>query len=760
MAEVYLAHDQLLNRPVALKALFPEYAREPSFVERFRREAQAAANLNHPNIVAIYDWGQEAGTYFIVMEYVEGRSLRDLIRSEAPRRSEPGRRDHRRDRVGARVRAPQRRRAPRREAGQRAAHADGHREGHRLRHRARGRERRAHPDRFGDGHRHVLLARAGAGPPGRRPQRRVRARRRALRDGHRRRAVHRRLAGRRSRTSTCAKTPVPPSQRNPDVPPDLEQIILTALAKDPDHRYQTADDMRADLLRFRRGRPLAAAPVTALVAEVPTTATARRPRRAYARDRWRHRASTTAAARSAGPRIRAQAQEHRARHDPHAARRSPRSSARSCSPRSSSARSEGHVTVPERRRARTSTIAQAELQRRCTSNPTSQRVISSQAGRHRDRPDRRRPARASRANTTVNLTVSSGLEQVHDPVRHHEQAGRRPRPTSCTALGFVVGPQQTRRATTVDKGTRDRQQPAAGFERGARLDRHADRVDRARAASPIPERAAARRRIEAIGRPLRTSDRGFSNDRDPARVERAPIADAVSVDRARCPAATATQGGRRRRDRSRLASSRRGPVDPTTTTDRHRSADHDDDRRRCRPRSPTTTTHGAVTLRRAWYREHGRHDLPWRASRDRWTVLVSEVMLHQTQVPRVVPAYDGVHGAVPDAGRGRRGGTGRGDRSSGAGSATRGARAGCGKPPIEIARDGWPDDLAELPGVGRYTAAAIAAQVDDADRDRHRGEHPPRVRARARRTADRPRRRGARPSRSRRACTDATGCSR
>src|SRR5204862_2370233 len=88
MAEVYLARDQLLNRPIALKALFPEYAREPSFVERFRREAQAAANLNHPNIVAIYDWGQEDGTFFIVMEYVEGRSLRDLIRSEAP--VEPG----------------------------------------------------------------------------------------------------------------------------------------------------------------------------------------------------------------------------------------------------------------------------------------------------------------------------------------------------------------------------------------------------------------------------------------------------------------------------------------------------------------------------------------------------------------------------------------------------------------------------------------------------------------------------------------------
>ena len=93
MAEVYLARDQLLNRPVALKALFPEYAREPSFVERFRREAQAAANLNHPNIVAIYDWGQEAGTYFIVMEYVEGRSLRDLHPRRGPARPEPGRRD-------------------------------------------------------------------------------------------------------------------------------------------------------------------------------------------------------------------------------------------------------------------------------------------------------------------------------------------------------------------------------------------------------------------------------------------------------------------------------------------------------------------------------------------------------------------------------------------------------------------------------------------------------------------------------------------
>src|SRR5437667_2732691 len=82
MAEVYLARDALLDRPVALKALFPELSRDRNFVERFRREAQAAANLTHPNIVSIYDWGEEDGTYFIVMEFIDGKPLSNLIRSE------------------------------------------------------------------------------------------------------------------------------------------------------------------------------------------------------------------------------------------------------------------------------------------------------------------------------------------------------------------------------------------------------------------------------------------------------------------------------------------------------------------------------------------------------------------------------------------------------------------------------------------------------------------------------------------------------
>src|ERR1700730_16073564 len=80
MAQVYLAKDLLLDRPVALKVLFPELSVDRSFVERFRREAQAAANLSHPNIVSIYDWGEGERTYFIVMEFIDGRTLSQLIR--------------------------------------------------------------------------------------------------------------------------------------------------------------------------------------------------------------------------------------------------------------------------------------------------------------------------------------------------------------------------------------------------------------------------------------------------------------------------------------------------------------------------------------------------------------------------------------------------------------------------------------------------------------------------------------------------------
>ena len=80
MADVFKAHDLLLDRTVAIKVLFPEYATDPAFVERFRREAQSVAGLNHPNIVGVYDWGRSGTTYFMAMEFVEGRTLAEILK--------------------------------------------------------------------------------------------------------------------------------------------------------------------------------------------------------------------------------------------------------------------------------------------------------------------------------------------------------------------------------------------------------------------------------------------------------------------------------------------------------------------------------------------------------------------------------------------------------------------------------------------------------------------------------------------------------
>lgn len=80
MADVFLARDVLLDRQVAIKVLFPEHAVDPNFVERFRREAQSVAQLNHPNIVSVYDWGQTGNTYFMAMEYVDGITLAEHLK--------------------------------------------------------------------------------------------------------------------------------------------------------------------------------------------------------------------------------------------------------------------------------------------------------------------------------------------------------------------------------------------------------------------------------------------------------------------------------------------------------------------------------------------------------------------------------------------------------------------------------------------------------------------------------------------------------
>ena len=192
MSTVYRAFDVNLERRVAIKLLHREMSADSDQLERFRREARAVAQLSHPHIVGVIDAGEDEGRPYIVFEYVEGETLKERIRRLGRLPVDESRRLRDRDRARARLRARARHRAPRRQAPERADRRRGLGQGHRLRDRPLAARRR--PDRRRPRARHdrLRLARAGARPRRRRPVGHLLARRRALRDAHRRRPVPRR----------------------------------------------------------------------------------------------------------------------------------------------------------------------------------------------------------------------------------------------------------------------------------------------------------------------------------------------------------------------------------------------------------------------------------------------------------------------------------------------------------------------------------------------------------------------------------------
>ena len=259
MAQVFRATDLALNRPVALKVLYPELSVDQNFVERFRREAQAAANLSHPNIVPVFDWGEEDGAYFIVMELVEGTSLAGLLRDQ-------------------RIMAPAR--AASITAQVAGALAFAHRAGVVHRDVKPGNiliteEGVVKVTDFGIAQAistvdHLTAAGSVMGTatyfsPEQAEGSLVDGRSDVYSLGV---VLYELLAGRPpfvgdspvSVAGMHVRDAAPsPLQFNTGIPADLEAITMMALAKNPSQRYQTADEMRSDLLRFSEGRPVQAA---------------------------------------------------------------------------------------------------------------------------------------------------------------------------------------------------------------------------------------------------------------------------------------------------------------------------------------------------------------------------------------------------------------------------------------------------------------------------------------------------------------------
>jgi eukaryotic-like serine/threonine-protein kinase len=273
MANVYLAEDEVLGRRVAIKILNDRHAGDDQFVERFRREAKNAASLSHPNIVSIYDRGEAEGTYYIAMEYLDGRSLKELIVARGPAPINLAV-DYARQILAA----------------IRFAHRHGivHRDikPHNVLVDAEGRLKVTD---FG-------IARAGASQMTEAgsiigtaqylsPEQAKGAPVDQTSDLYSVGVVlYELLTG---VVPFSGETPVeiamkhlstvpsPPSAKRKDVPRDLDLVVMRALAKDPAERYQSAEEMDADLRRVSRGTaisPVTEEAATAIIARPPPTA--------------------------------------------------------------------------------------------------------------------------------------------------------------------------------------------------------------------------------------------------------------------------------------------------------------------------------------------------------------------------------------------------------------------------------------------------------------------------------------------------------